>query len=540
MRALLVTLLTVFRLGRSDIPVHCHSKDVEGVWVIRATPSTAERSSCHHRRPDAVVGQPNASVEELTLERQVRLSTAPGAHSTGGDAVSTGDFTGDGSWRMVADEGFEVNFESDVFGFSKKKAKGPLSLFAFNRYVLSGLNGTKDYEKHSVSHCEETILGWYSIGREEYGCWQGKRSDTKPKTRTVMEPVKKKKNARKEQPLSLAQASERVRRINARQGALWQARVYDRWVGKTPAQLAAHRGVHWRRQDISRLSFLAKPVRTIANISASNVDDIEDERRYFADSEEAEKTLPKEVDWRSARGNRSYLEPVMDQEDCGSCWAVSGMRMMTARHKIKQDDPEALPWSITFPLYCSEFNQGCEGGYGYLVAKWSQEVGLLPATCSRYDAHGSCSVNTTCVQELQGQKRWRADKPQYLGGRQHMATEGMLMRELHERGPIVVGLTGGDIGDDFMFYAGGIFTGEEIPPKDKSGGHAVTLVGYGEEDGEKYWLVQNSWGEDWGEDGYVRLSRKVIKFHTGEVTDIVEDEQGGRNVDKVVALKAQA
>ena len=47
--------------------------------------------------------------------------------------------------------------------------------------------------------------------------------------------------------------------------------------------------------------------------------------------------------------------------------------------------------------------------------------------------------------------------------------------------------------------------------------------------------MQNSWGPDWGEDGYVRLSREKIKFRTGEIADVVPDEQKGRQVDQVIS-----
>lgn len=61
-------------------------------------------------------------------------------------------------------------------------------------------------------------------------------------------------------------------------------------------------------------------------------------------------------------------------------------------------------------------------------------------------------------------------------------------------------------GRDFQHYSSGIFTG---PCKTRVN-HAVTVVGYGTaEDGTKYWLVKNSWGTSWGEEGFMRIQRDV-------------------------------
>merc|ERR1719230_2358950 len=99
-----------------------------------------------------------------------------------------------------------------------------------------------------------------------------------------------------------------------------------------------------------------------------------------------------------------------------------------------------------------------------------------------------------------------------------------------------------------MFYSDGIyqstnskklrlFQEREANPWERVD-HAVLVVGWGEEDGQKYWRIQNSWGQDWGEDGFFRMVRDENESgieSIPEAADVVEDEQKGKRIDEFFA-----
>ena len=78
-----------------------------------------------------------------------------------------------------------------------------------------------------------------------------------------------------------------------------------------------------------------------------------------------------------------------------------------------------------------------------------------------------------------------------------------MMTEIFNHGPISCAIA---VTDDLVAYTGGIYTDLTNATQVN---HDISVVGYGEENGEKFWVIRNSWGTYWGENGYFRLARGI-------------------------------
>merc|ERR1719359_1022523 len=183
-----------------------------------------------------------------------------------------------------------------------------------NKPIASAM--MKDLEKRSTSKCGETLLGWYSIGRERWGCWKGKLVNKgKAASGTVL--ISTAAVSVIERPVTLAQLEDRAQQINS-QGRKWRAKAYPRWVGKTPSDLARARGQRWllhspkphpmflaRTAQVARhLAASTNTSHVIVNASSNNGKGLQpdaslvsdDDKWYLAGLAAAEAELPKNVD----------------------------------------------------------------------------------------------------------------------------------------------------------------------------------------------------------------------------------------------------
>lgn len=530
---ILLTLSVVLPVT-ADLPVHCLRHQVLGEWEFALEAPGPKRTHCGHHTPDVEENQPRGNDPALRKDTKRVTLLDPASATTPKDQK--------GYWTMVYDEGFEVRIEG-------------LRFFAFSRFDLTHENGVKK----NISHCGETLRGWYrNEARTQWGCYHAQKVH---QTASLISIAPSPTPASKlyDMPLDLKYHTRRVHHINMLQ-ASWTARVYHRFVGKSMRQLNEYAGI---RRTLSVSAHRAEARQSLLQFETDTCPEGPPVRRpkpaeilphlllkgqrgpqpcglrkegkiYHVQSDPATERilaeLPKSFDWRNKDG-KNWVEPVMDQSDCGSCYMVSTTRMLSARHKIAQKDPNAEPFSISFPLHCSEYNQGCKGGYPFLTAKWSEDVGLVPATCARYNTSGECKLSCD-LKSLK--KRYRAANYRYVGGFYGNSSEANMMLELHKNGPMVVSF---EPSDDFMFYSGGVFSQPTVGPTaplHNSGkewqqvDHAVLLIGWGEELGQKYWIIQNSWGEQWGEEGTFRMARGINDSGIEGIVvaaDVVEQDQ---------------
>ena len=206
---------------------------------------------------------------------------------------------------------------------------------------------------------------------------------------------------------------------------------------------------------------------------------------------------PERWDWRNVSGD-DWTTPIKDQlqDVCGSCWAFGALGGLEAMVKIWNDDPDLeVDLSEQYMLSCSP--GGCGGWYWFSTLNWVQHNGAIPEACMPYEADDTVPCDAKC-----------ADWIDHLVGIEsyHRVSSdpASIQNALVEYGPLPASM---DVyGDFYPDYDGGVYVQQS---DEFVFGHCVTIVGYddtwgGEDEG--YWIVKNSWGTEWGEDGWFRIA----------------------------------
>ncbi|GMT31706.1 hypothetical protein PFISCL1PPCAC_23003, partial [Pristionchus fissidentatus] len=239
--------------------------------------------------------------------------------------------------------------------------------------------------------------------------------------------------------------------------------------------------------------------------------------------------IPESFDSREEWPKCESIKHVRDQSSCGSCWAFGAVEAMSDRICIATEGEVQVSLSADDLLACCKScGFGCNGGDPLAAWKYWVKDGIV--TGSDFTAHAGCKPypfppcehhsNKThydpCQHDLfptpKCEKKCASsysdhsyNEDKFYGKSAYGVKDDVeaIQKEIMTHGPVEVAF---EVYEDFLNYAGGVYVHEGGA---LGGGHAVKMIGWGVDNGIPYWLVVNSWNEDWGEDGLFRIIRGV-------------------------------
>jgi len=224
--------------------------------------------------------------------------------------------------------------------------------------------------------------------------------------------------------------------------------------------------------------------------------------------------LPRNFSWGNVDG-KNYLTRMRNQhipQYCGSCWAHATTSVMSDRISIMRGG--AFPEINIAPQTLLDYDyvdQGCHGGDFRPAFDYIQKNNIVEENCSQYRAKGweetdgTANVQPRC-KDCVGPTCFVPEHNQYTVSHHGEIpfSEEAIMTEIHQRGPVGCGVWSAPL-EDVPYGFKGVFE----TTKHGETGHAISVVGWGTEEstGKPYWVMRNSWGEYFADEGFIKVFR---------------------------------
>jgi len=229
------------------------------------------------------------------------------------------------------------------------------------------------------------------------------------------------------------------------------------------------------------------------------------EQRNINSKSELPKDIPSSFDWRS----ENVVTGVKNQGDCGGCWAFSSTGVLEGALAIATKNLVGLSEQNLIDCSQAEYNDGCNGGR----VDWAMEYVINNKGLDTESSYPFTGDNETCEYQSSNSAVSITGWNQTAQG-----DENALMEAVYNYGPVGVAIS---VDDAFANYQSGVYVDPSCPNDPDDLDHAVLVVGYGTSDnGTDYWIVKNSWGETWGNKGYILMARNDNNM-CGIATDAV-------------------
>jgi cathepsin B len=241
---------------------------------------------------------------------------------------------------------------------------------------------------------------------------------------------------------------------------------------------------------------------------------------------------------------KDFLAPVWDQGSCGGCYSFSVISNLQDKFAIQSLGQVRPSFNPLEPIMClieetsisnfyelksnseallkeehEHIAQACNGNSIYSVGKYLFRFGAVEDSCVPFSyiqkilkKTGSLPLCTTiegpdqdlCVDNKIAQRGWPIWNYYTVGDKNSPNLIEDLQLDMLKWGPIVMGFM---VYEDFISSYDGKSIYVPKPGQIRLGGHAVKVLGWGTENGIKYWICQNSWSPAWGDKGFFKIER---------------------------------
>jgi len=235
--------------------------------------------------------------------------------------------------------------------------------------------------------------------------------------------------------------------------------------------------------------------------------------------------LEEKFDFREAYPN--CLAPIVNQTNCSSSYALAAASAFSMRYCMQTGTNVRASAQTFLSCHGEEDREQCSGGNVVEVVEFAKKEGFVDEMCFPYMG----DMITPCLETVNSCTKYYAQEFCIA------TTPEGIKREIFKNGPVVAVMP---VYRDFLIYKSGLYHVLEGTSKFQ-GGHAVTIIGWGKDKelNEDYWIIENTWGTDWGMNGFahVGIGQKQLYLDdfTVAITPKVEKEEADADADDAEA-----